>query len=180
MQLKVISDENDVPEHSYIAVDTCLFIDAFHNPECFQDFFKYLEEKNIILTTTFLNYLEFSKGFDTIKGFNDSQTFLENIVKIIYPLRDLEESAEKLKLAYRTAGQKLQIPDLFLGSMGLKWPDKMLILTKNHSDFISELFDIECFVPFCGKKNSVQVYSFYRFSTEKYVKRLKDLSRTIK
>ncbi|MCX6810191.1 MAG: hypothetical protein NTY30_00420 [Candidatus Berkelbacteria bacterium] len=178
MQIQTLSEKNDIPERVHIALDTCVFIDAFHNPEKFQDFFVYIKERKITLATTYLNYLEFSKGFSTIKGFKDAENFFNQTVDFYYSPHLLEDSVEKLKYAYRSDGQRLPIADLFLGSLGLQFGDKMLILTKDHGDFIKALFDVVCYVPYDGDGNQVQIYCLYRFSKEKYTKRLLELGKT--
>ncbi|MFA5157932.1 MAG: hypothetical protein WC451_01960 [Patescibacteria group bacterium] len=178
MQIQVLNGENDIPDFVHLALDTCVFIDAFHNPDKFQDFFVFLKKKNITLTTTYLNYLEFSKGFSTLKGFRDAEDFFNKTIDFYYPSKLLEESVEKLKYAYRSDAQRLGVTDLFLASLGLQFGDKMLVLTKDHGDFIKDLFNIIAFIPFNSNGNQVQIYCIYQLSQEKYAKRLLELEKT--
>jgi len=59
MQIQVINNNNEIPELTHIALDTCVFFDAYKTPEKFEDFFEYAKEKKATLVTTKLHYQSF-------------------------------------------------------------------------------------------------------------------------
>jgi len=178
MQLQILGENNCIPQRTHIALDTCVFINAFKNPDSFKDLFEFFDHNNNPLTTTILNYFEFSKGNDTLVDFGVAKDWFDRIIKdFLYPVRLLEEEAEKIKLIYRKDGQKLKITDLFLAALAKKHKNDMLIMTKDHGDFIKDLFDIQAYMPYVHK-SQVELYCFYRFSEDKYFKKLEKLERT--
>lgn len=178
MQTQVLNSFNDIPKRCHLALDTCVFLDAYKNREKFRDFFILLKEKKITLTTTYLVYLEFSRGFDTLKEFNEAAEWFDKTIDLIYPVKGLEEWIEKLKLVYRKYGRDVGPTDFSLGALLLKHKEKIYLLSKNHKHFITDLFDIQAFLPLL-RTNEVQTYCFYKYSEEKYVIRLKNLEKTI-
>ncbi len=178
MQIQVLNEINALPDRIHLALDTCVFFDAYKNPKKFQGFFELVKSKRITLTTTALVYFEFSRGFDTIRDFKKAEEGFSSIVDYVYPLRDLDEWAEKVKRVYRKDGKNVDITDMFMCALLLKYKNDMLVMSKNHKHFLTELYDIQAFIPLLGK-NEVQTYCFYRYSEAKYVKRLKQLEKTI-
>lgn len=178
MQIQILGKNNNVPKNIHIALDTCVFINAFKNPLKFKDFFVYLADNGNIPVTTYLNYLEFSKGHDTMKEFFDIQNWFDQIVEYVYPLRDLTDWVEKLKLAYRRDGQSVGITDLFLSALAMKYKDQLMILSKDHGDFMTDLFEIQAYIPYLASKRNVETYCLYKFSMKKYSQKLLDLEKT--
>jgi hypothetical protein len=39
MQLQILGENNCIPQRTHIALDTCVFINAFKNPDSFKDLF---------------------------------------------------------------------------------------------------------------------------------------------
>lgn len=178
MQIQVLNEKNNFPERIHIALDTCVFMDAYKHPDRFQDFFVLAKNKHVTLTTTSLVYFEFSRGFDTIRDFNEAEEAFNSIIDYVYPLKDLDEWVEKVKRVYRKDGRNVDITDMFMGALLLKYKSDMLVMSKNHKHFLTEIFDIQTFIPLLGK-NEVQTYCFYKYSEKKYLKRLKYLEKTI-
>ena len=65
----------------------------------------------------------------------------------VYPLRDLDEWAEKVKRVYRKDGKNVDITDMFMCALLLKYKNDMLVMSKNHKHFLTELYDIQAFIP---------------------------------
>ncbi len=178
MQIQVLNNKNAIPDRVHIALDTCVFFDAWKNPEKFQKFFALMKEKEITLTTTYLHYLEFSRGFDTIPQFDQVDERFKKIIDYVYPINDLTEEVEKAKKIYRRDGRDVDIADFFMSALMLKFKKKILVMTKNHNHFLTDLFDIQAYVPLL-RTNDIQTYCFYVFSENKYIDRLKKLEKTI-
>jgi len=179
MQIQVINELNEIPDRAHIALDTCVFFDAYKNPDKFKDFFEYLKSKNSTLVTTQLHYLEFTRGYDTVADFTNADEFFNQTIDYLYPLKKLEDKVDMAKRIYRRDGKNVDIADFFMAALILEHREKVIVMSKNHKHFLTDLFDVKAFVPLL-RKNDIQTYCFYQFSEEKYIKRLEDLEKTIK
>jgi len=123
-------------------------------------------------------YLEFSRGYDTIPDFNKADKFFNQTIDFLYPLKDIENEVEMAKRLYRRDGKDVDIADFFMAALILKFKEKVMVMSKNHKHFLTDLFDVKMFIPLL-RKNDIQTYCFYQFSQDKYIKRLCDLEKTM-
>lgn len=178
MQIQVLNEKNQIPEKITLALDTCVFLDAYKNPEKFKDFLGYIKDRGITLVTTKLHYLEFSRGYDTISDFDKADVFFNKTIDYLYPLRDLEDEVEMAKKIYRKDGKNVDIADFFMFALIIKFREKIIVMSRNHKHFLTDLFDVKTYLPLLGT-NDVQTYCFYQYSEIKYVRRLRKLEKTM-
>lgn len=178
MQIQVLHPGNDIPNGSHLALDTCVFFDAYKFPEKFQDFFSLLKDKKITLTSTKLVYFEFSRGFDTLREFRKAEEGFNTIVDFVYPIRNLEDQMEQIKLIYRKEGKDVDVSDMSLAALLLRYRSGFYVMTRNYKHFLTELFDVQTYIPIL-RTNDVQTYCCYKFSEAKYIKRLQNLEKTL-
>lgn len=179
MQTQILGQSNSIPEGIHIAVDTCVVMDAFHNSDKFKGLFELLEKNHNTVTSTYLNYLEFSRGNDTLSDFDVAKKWFDEIVSYIHPLSGLDDEVEKIKIALRKKAGSVGTADFYLAALSMKYGDKLMILSKDHGDFNKSLFDVQAYIPYVDE-TSVQIYCIYKFSKNKYAKLLDNLNKTKK
>ena len=158
-------------KEKHIFLDTCVFINGFKpsSRQIIQKAIDYLVDTlSCALITISPVYLEFVKGADELSLRNLKTDYFNQIVSVTIPLSpSLIECAREISVVYRRAGSKLSITDLFLAGTLKQFRTKAFLLTKNHSDFPTGVFDRECAFHL-ESSTQVESYAFYQFNEKKY------------
>lgn len=155
---------------SFVFLDTNVFIDAYNNPELFRKEFDNLKDNGHVLLTLNTVALEFLKGSRSIQEYKKKQEFMNNIIEMIFSFtKDAEDMALKLAIIFQSPGGNTAITDFYLGAILMKFQSlgSSCVLTKNHKDFPTTIFDRLSLLTIQGEKD-VQVFGYYKFNRSKY------------
>ncbi len=146
---------------SFILLDTNIFIDAFHNPSEFGQFFKQLKENQINIVTIDAVQIEFTKGSSDITKLEEKNKLISQIADAILPVdKAVTDNVTKLLKLYKIEAKDISIVDLFLGGMLVKYAGKMFLMTKDIKDFPTNIFDLKTHLSVV-KRRSIQNYGIY-------------------
>lgn len=164
LQLKSIS-------YCHILLDTNVFIDAYDKPTSFSNIFDLLKQNNNVLFTINSVLLEFLKGSRSVEEFNKKKQFIVSIIDndIFTLTKNVEDLALKLSLALLSSGGNTAPTDLYLGAMlnNFKASGKVLVMSKNHKDFPTTIFERVALINIENEKD-IQIFAFYRFDQQHY------------
>lgn len=148
----------------HLLLDTNVFIDTLLNPTRFGDFFILLKEHNVTLVTIEPVIFEFLKGAQNIEKTQERETVIDSIIETIIPIpKEAFQNAKKLLLEYKEEGSKISITDLLLGTTLSGYHGKLFLMTKNTTDFPTNIFKLETFINLLHRK-SIQSYGVYSYS----------------
>lgn len=149
---------------SYLLLDTNVFIDAFHNPSEFGQFFNELKENEVTLVTVDAVQVEFTKGSSELIKFEEKNKFLNEIIDAILPTDKsvISNIFELLKL-YKIEGKDVSIVDLMLGGMLVKYNKKMALMTKDIKDFPTNIYQLKTHLSIL-KRRSIHNYGIFSFT----------------
>lgn len=141
MEIITPQDFHSVTNGKHILLDTSIFIDAFLHPSQFGDFFNRLKDNNCTLVTIKPVLLEFVKGATTDKKFDEKKGFVDSIIESFLPITDdILDNAFDLVKEYRIEGKDLSLTDFILGGIAVKYKRSIYLLTKDISDFPTNIF----------------------------------------
>lgn len=128
-------------ENGDLLVDTNFFIDSFHNPNNFAEFISTLKKGNVeIVTTSFVKY-EFLKS-KTIDVVRRKEIFFNELVGVVLPLdSETEKQIVGLIEEYKQYMEGVSLVDLILGAFLKRYGNKLFLLTRDHKDFPTNVFD---------------------------------------
>lgn len=155
--------------NKFLFLDTTFFFDAYPNPTLFVDLLRILKASRTEIVTIPLVRLEFLKGSDLIKDFELKNKFINEIVDAVIPsdpqvIKDLEQ----ISIIYRRDSSHLSVTDAMLAASLKRYhPNQSFLLTRNHKDFPTSLFDRKILVPIEYEKE-VQVHGIYQLNVGKY------------
>ncbi|MFA5185632.1 MAG: type II toxin-antitoxin system VapC family toxin [Patescibacteria group bacterium] len=171
----------DLLRNKHLLLDTCVLIN-FHkyqeSPEL-KEFFKAISDSNCALITIDQVYCEFLKYADDRQEYLDLFEWLGNLVPdVLYPTKeDLYATNQiylALKVKKKNSAEHPSLEDLLLGSMLMKWPDKVYLATVNHKDFPTWFYDRVYLHAFDDRAGNVSAVGIYQFNVDKYVELIKD------
>lgn len=146
--------------------DTTALIASITFPKELSDFFKKLTTVNCTFLTIPSVLFEFTRGVDTIAGFNNRTTFLHGMISAIYPIeRHLNEFRDLIVVLQRVRG-KMSYTDFLLCCCLYKFP-KAYLVSENHNDMPLEVLDRNSVLTI-DKENEIRNWGIYKFSFTKY------------
>lgn len=163
--MKIITppDFFQIFKDKHILLDTSVFIDAFLNPKSFGEFFNELKSNNTTLVTLDVVKIEFLKGAPNIEKYNQKRDFFDQIVETCLPTtNDTYIFVYKLVQMYKENGKSLSITDLFLGATIMQYKASLVLLTKNTTDFPTNIFNLESYINISYLKG-LHSYGIYKF-----------------
>lgn len=163
--MKIVIPQEFFPtlKNSYLLLDTNVFIDAFHNPSEFGEFFNELKDNGVTLVTIDTVLIEFTKGSSEPKKLEEKKEYLEKLIDAVLPVDKIvvNHTIELLK-RYKIEAKDISIADLLLGGMIVKYSGKMFLMTKDIKDFPTNIYSLETHLNIVRRK-SIHNYGIYRF-----------------
>lgn len=157
-------------------VDTTFLIDASKSllfekeASPYKEFLSLLVEKNIKLVTVQPVMTEFFKGANLLSDWRKKRDFFEEIIYWTLPLDpDIQTNIYRLTPLYRDKGSSVSFTDFTLGASSMKYRNAY-ILTRDHGDFTTKIFDRITVVPFQHNEGTVDLYGLFRASDMKIAK----------
>jgi len=151
-----------------LLIDTNFLIDALRHSDEFRSLIDVLKNKEVKLSTSEFVLLEFFKGIDTKQHFVFKKNLYEKLSVIIHSSNEeFFANTSDMLFVYRKQGMSLDATDLYLSGMLKKLQKESLLLTRNHSDFPTTLFD-RVGVINVELETTILSYSLLKFSREKY------------
>jgi len=146
-----------------LLLDTNVFIDAFLRPTEFGKFMNQLRENRITLVTLDAVRMEFLKGAPNEQKYKEKKAFFEQMVDVYLPVRkDILDNADKLLQLYKEDGKSLSITDLLLGATLMHYKTNLFLLTKNTTDFPTNIFTLVTYVNLLYRKG-IHTYGVYQY-----------------
>lgn len=167
--MRITIPEDFLPsiKNKHLLLDTCVFIDALLNPGEFGGLFETLRNNGIILVTIEPVLIEFVQGTFDEKKMNDKKEFIDTFVESYLPIpKTLFTNIERLLLEYREDGKGLSMTDLILGAMLMQFPSNLLLLTKNTTEFPTNIFTLSTHMNLLHRKG-IHSYGVYYYESKK-------------
>lgn len=153
--------------NKFLFLDTTFFFDAYPNPTLFVNLLRILKASQTEVVTIPLVRLEFLKGSDLIRDFELKNKFINEIVDAVIPVDpQVIKDLEQVSIVYRKDSSHLSVTDAMLAAF-LKRYNPSFLLTRNHKDFPTSLFDRKILIPIEYEKE-VQVHGVYQLNVGKY------------
>ncbi len=136
-----------IVKDKHLLLDTSIFIDSFINPEQFGLFFNELKNSGCILVTIDAIIVEFIKGVQDSQKFQEKELWVSKIIdsKLSVDAYVWEKVINLLK-EYKDDGKSASVADLLLAAILAKYSGSVFLLTKNLSDFPSNIFNLETYL----------------------------------
>jgi len=146
-----------------ILLDTNIFIDALIKPTVFKEFFKELKANNVTITTITPVVIEFLRGLPNEKTYSERKELVDKVVDSYLPItEDIFDSVFELLKLYGLDGKGTEMTDLLLGAILMKHPEKLILITKNTTDFPMNIFTFVA-VMNLPYHRSIQTYGIYTY-----------------
>lgn len=144
MKIIIPPDFLQILEGKHLLLDTCVFIDAFLNPTQFGEFFNKLRDADIVLVCIDVVKAEFLKGALSDLKYDEKVSFFEQICNTILPINsNIFANLYPLIKEYKETGKSLSETDLLLGAELKFYGKNLLLLTKNTTEFPTNIFKLE-------------------------------------
>ncbi len=109
---------------------------------------------------------EFLMGAADEKKYAEKQLIINGIVDEILPTtRDMFVIANDLLKEYKEDGKSLSITDLLLGAFLKKYKQNIFLMTKNTTDFPTNIFTLKTYLLLSHKK-ALQAYGVYSYEID--------------
>lgn len=164
--MKIITppDFFQVFKDKHILLDTSVFIDAFLNPAQFGEFFNNLKTQGSTLVSLDVVKTEFLKGAPTVEKYSQKEDFFDQIIETCLPTtNETFSNLYKLIQMYKEDGKSLSVTDLFLGATLMQYKGSLSLLTKNTTDFPTNIFNLESYINISYTKG-LHTYGVYNFA----------------
>lgn len=164
MKIITPSDFFQIFKNKHILLDTSAFIDAFLNPVRFGEFFNNLRTQETTLVSLDVVKTEFLKGAPTVEKYNQKKEFFDQIIEACLPTtNETFVNLYKLIQMYKENGKSLSVTDLFLGATLMQYKRNLFLLTKNTTDFPTNIFTLESYINISYTKG-LHTYGVYSFT----------------
>ncbi|HRN96012.1 MAG TPA: PIN domain-containing protein [Candidatus Levybacteria bacterium] len=167
--MKILKAENFYSNlnNTHLLLDTSVFIDAFLHPAEFGRLFNELKEQSVTLVTIDPVKIEFLKGIQDTKKFEEKKAFIDQIIDICLPISsEVIKNLYSLVKDYQDSGKILSITDLLIGATLKHYPGSLYLLTKNPRDFPTTIFKFTTHMTLLHQK-ALQSYGVYVFDKAK-------------
>lgn len=131
----------------HILLDTSVFIDSFLHPAEFGQFFNSLRAQGSTLVSLDAVKIEFLKGAPNAEKYKQKEDFFDEIIDTCLPITsDTLLNLYELVQKYGEGGKSLSITDLFLGAILMQYKSSLFLLTKNTTDFPTNIFNLKSYI----------------------------------
>jgi len=147
--MKIITPQDffQLLKDTHVLLDTSVFIDAFLNSVEFGKFFNDLKTHGATLVSLGAVKTEFLKGAPNVEKYNQKKDFFDQIVDACLPTtNDTFTNVYKLTQMYKADGKSLSITDLLLGATLMQYKKNLFLLTKNTTDFPTNIFNLASYM----------------------------------
>ena len=166
--MNIIFQENFLSkiEGKHLLLDTSFFIDATINQTNFQKIIQKLKDNGNILVTTDIVKAEFLKGTE-IKNREIKENLMTEIVDSILTTTPdiINKYIHLLSKKYGTNGRGISIGDLLIGATLQRYPNDLLLVTKNPKDFPKPTTKLITYF-LMDKNKALQIYAFLSKSSK--------------
>lgn len=147
----------------HLLLDTNVFIDtSINNPE-FEQFFNQLRENGITIVTIDAVVAEFLKGAPDKEKLNAKLALVDEITETRLPVtKDVFDNIYMLIDLYREEGKGASMVDFLLGGMLVRYPQNLFLLTKNTTDFPTNIFNLATHLNLVHRR-AIQSYGVYNY-----------------
>ncbi|MCL4400095.1 hypothetical protein M1506_02335 [Patescibacteria group bacterium] len=156
----------------HILLDTNVFIKAFDHFDAFRPLFEFLEENNCQVVDFPLIQFEFTRNTFLPDHREQRELFLKKIATASLPLhKDLIKDALEIARIYAHQGVQrgqISLVDCCIAAYLMKYEKNLFLLTMNHKDFPTLLFNRVSIFP-VDEKTTDDVFApaFYQFDVKK-------------
>lgn len=147
----------------HILLDTSVFIDSFLHPVEFGEFFNSLKVQGATLVSLDAVKIEFLKGAPNAEKYKQKDEFFSQIIDSCLPIiSDTLLNLYGLVQKYGEGGKSLSITDLFLGATLMQYKGSLFLLTKNTTDFPTNIFNLKSYINISYTKG-LHTYGVYDY-----------------
>lgn len=167
-------------KHTWLLLDTDVFIDASIFAEEFNYIFTKLKDSDCTLTTISSVVVEFLRGAKSITDMSNKRAYLESIATIL-PTGEMAGDKGAMDLiepqflvAYGKSGKSVSYTDYLLAKTIKNYGERMYLITGNHQDFPTSIFDRKHIISI-GHEFEVKTYGIFQFNKDKYNSKMSNL-----
>lgn len=144
MELILPHDFYSITKNKFLLLDTSVFIDTLLAPAKFGELFTNLRSNGCTLLALDAVQMEFIKGGLDEKSFNKKEQIITDIIDSTLPVpKDVWEEAVRLLKIYKEDGKAASVTDLLLAGTLVKYRKTTFLITKNLTDFPTNIFRFE-------------------------------------
>lgn len=161
-----------------ILVDTNLLLYYLRYKQEYYPLLEGFETNDISLVTISPVKIEYYKGTNTNSQLKAKRELYRKTFDMTYPiLDDIVKETFKISLAYRDLAKSASSTDLLLAGTLKRFGSKLILLTRNHKDFPTTIFNRVGIINI-ELERSIHSYSLIQFSQTKYEKRIKAFNKS--
>lgn len=161
MRIIILQDFFQAFKDKHILLDTSVFIDSFLHPAEFGKFFNDLKAEGATLVSLDAVKIEFLKGAPNEEKYKQKKDFFDEIIDACLPItNETIISLYELVQKYREEGKNISVTDLLLGAILMQYKNSLFLLTKNTTDFPTDIFNLASYVNVSYRKG-LHVYGIY-------------------
>lgn len=150
-------------KNHYLLLDTNVFIDASINYSEFEKFFNQVRLNDITLVTIEAVIIEFLKGALDKQKMEAKLALVTEITETRLPIaKDIFGNIQNLLSLYKEEGKGVSVVDFLLGGMLVQYPQNLFLLTKNTTDFPTNIFNLATYLNLIHRK-TIQSYGVYNY-----------------
>lgn len=150
-------------KNHHLLLDTNVFIDTSISTSEFTEFFKQLKLNDVTIVTIDAVITEFVKGTPDQQKFEAKLALVNEIIETRLPVtKEVFDNIESLLRLYKEEGKGVSVVDLLLGGILVQYPKNLFLLTKNTTDFPTNIFNLATHLNLMHRK-AIQSYGVYNF-----------------
>lgn len=154
-----------------IILDTNAFVEGYSNPSEFSALLDELAQEECNVTTIDAVRIEFLSKNRSTQELHKKVAFYQQVLTYPeLPTRTFEPQLHEASLLYAFGrqAQAFKAVDFMIAAAMKKYSGNTLLLTNDHHDFTSQLFDLKMLIPLMPSQGCVITLGLYAFSEEKY------------
>lgn len=163
MKIVLPEDFFSILKNHHLLLDTNVFIDTSINTQEFEQFFNQLRLNNITIVTIDAVIIEFLKGAADKQKLDAKLALVNEIIESRLPTTDgIFKNVQMLLNLYKAEGKGVSVVDLLLGGILVQYPQNLFLLTKNTTDFPTNIFNLATYLNLLHRK-AIQSYGVYNY-----------------
>lgn len=150
-------------KNHHLLLDTNVFIDTSISTSEFTEFFKQLKLNDVTIVTIDAVIMEFLKGAPDQQKLEAKLALVNEIIETRLPItKEVFDNIETLLRLYKEEGKGVSVVDLLLGGILVQYPKNLFLLTKNTTDFPTNIFNLATYLNLLHRK-AIQSYGVYNY-----------------
>ena len=169
MKIEYPPDFLSILKNKHLLLDTNVFIEAFAAPSEFGKFFNKLKDSDVTVVTLRLVEVEFLRGAASRSKQNEKKKFMDDIVDTYLPMPlDFVDDVLLVMERLGNDSKASSVTDLVLGSSLAKYKNGLFLMTKDLSDFPTNVFERISYMNLLKPKaiHTFGIYSKFKTATE--------------